>query len=91
LDLLAEMLPRLVKEAAAPLGAIDKVTVISTDGASAMTRNVAGNVTQGMQLASDLLGLDLQALFRRLAAGEGLEADGAPRSAEQGALGGASG
>lgn len=91
LDLLAEMLPRLVKEAAAPLGAIDKVTVISTDGASAMTRNVAGNVTQGMQLASDLLGLDLQALFRRLAAGEGLEANAAPRSAEQGALGGASG
>ncbi|HWL46026.1 MAG TPA: SPFH domain-containing protein [Ilumatobacter sp.] len=67
LDLLAEMLPRLVKEAAAPLGAIDKVTVISTDGASALTKNVAGNVTQGMQLASDLLGLDLPSLFQRLA------------------------
>jgi flotillin len=67
LDLLAGMLPQLVREAAAPMGNIDKITVISTDGASQLTKNVAGNVTQGMQLASDLLGLDLAALFKRLA------------------------
>jgi flotillin len=71
LDLLADMLPQLVKEAAAPMSAIDKVTVISTDGASQLTRNVAGNVTQGMQLASDLLGVDVSALFQRLANGGG--------------------
>ena len=53
------MLPQLVKEAAAPIGAIDKMTVISTDGASDLTKSVASNVTQGMQLASDLLGIDL--------------------------------
>jgi len=64
------MLPRLVKEAAAPMASIDKLTVISTDGASQITKNVAGNVTQGMQLASDLLGVDLQGLFRRLANGD---------------------
>jgi len=69
-DLLAEMLPQLVREAAAPLSAIDKVTVISTDGASQLTKNVAGNVTQGMQLATDLLGIDLAELFQRLAAGK---------------------
>ena len=51
LDLLARMLPELVKEAAAPMAAIDKVTVISTDGASQFTKSVAGNVTQGVQLA----------------------------------------
>jgi len=67
LDLLAQMLPRLVKEAAAPVAAIDKITVISTDGASHLTKSVAGNVTEGMQLASDLLGVDLPALFQRLA------------------------
>ena len=67
LDLLSRMLPQLVKEAAAPLSAIDKLTVISTDGASQMTKSVAGTVTQGMQLASDLLGVDLQHLFQRLA------------------------
>jgi flotillin len=67
LDLLADMLPRLVKEAAAPLGNVDKMTVISTDGASQITKNAAQNVTQGLQLASDLLGIDLAALFRNLA------------------------
>jgi len=70
LDLLSQMLPRLVKEAAAPMASIDKVTVISTDGASQLTKNVAGNVTQGLQLASDLLGIDLQGLFQRLANGD---------------------
>ena len=70
LEMLSTMLPRLVKEAAAPLGSIDKVTVISTEGASDLTKNVATNVTQGMQLASDLLGVDLAGLFQRLANGD---------------------
>jgi len=69
-DLLSQMLPRLVKEAAAPMASIDKVTVISTDGASQLTKSVASNVTQGMQLATDLLGVDLQGLFQRLANGD---------------------
>ncbi|MFV0308903.1 MAG: flotillin family protein [Desertimonas sp.] len=67
IDLLSQMLPNLVKEAAAPISAIDKVTVISTDGASQLTKSVAGNVTQGMQMANDLMGIDLGALFQRLA------------------------
>jgi flotillin len=67
LEMLAEMLPKLVREASAPLSAIDSMTVISTDGASAVTKTVADNVTQGMQMASDLLGVDIQALFQRLA------------------------
>jgi len=74
IDLLSSMLPQLVKEAAAPLAAIDKITVISTDGASQLTKSVAGNVTQGMQLASDLVGVDLAALFQRLASGKAPEA-----------------
>jgi len=68
LDLLADMLPQLVKEAAAPLAAVDKMTVISTDGASQVTKNAAANVTQGLELASDLLGIDLAAMFQGLAA-----------------------
>lgn len=67
LDLLAEMLPKLVHEAAAPLSNVDKMTVISTDGASQITKNSAQNVTQGLQLASDLLGIDLAAMFTGLA------------------------
>ena len=67
LDLLADMLPKLVREAAAPLGNVDKMTVISTDGASQITKNAAQNVTQGIQLASDVLGIDLAAMFQGLA------------------------
>ncbi len=69
IDLLARMLPEVIREASAPMAGIDKMTVISTEGASGVTRQVAGNVTQGMQLASDLVGIDLGALFSRLAGG----------------------
>jgi hypothetical protein len=44
------------------------MTVISTDGASQVTKNAAANVTQGLELASDLLGIDLAAMFQGLAA-----------------------
>ncbi|MEM7339497.1 MAG: SPFH domain-containing protein [Actinomycetota bacterium] len=72
-DLLAGMLPELVREASAPMSAIDKLTVISTEGASDVTRAVAGNVTQGMELASDVLGVNLADLFGQLAARGGIE------------------
>ena len=66
LDLLARMLPQVVAAASAPMSAVDKMTVISTDGASALTRSVASNVTQGLQLGSDLTGIDLATLLARL-------------------------
>lgn len=69
LDLLVKVLPELVREASAPLANIDKLTVISTDGASSLTRTVADTVTQGLQIGSDLTGLDLQSLVARAGAG----------------------
>src|SRR5439155_818542 len=71
LDLLVRVLPQVVEKAAAPMSAIDKLTVISTDGASALTRNVAANVAQGMQLGTDLTGIDLAALLAKLGKGNG--------------------
>jgi flotillin len=67
LDLLLRVLPQIVAAAATPMGAIDKMTVISTDGATSLTRSVAGSVAQGLQLGSDLTGVDLTALLARLA------------------------
>jgi Uncharacterized protein conserved in bacteria len=67
LDLLLTVLPQLVSAAAAPVGAIDKLTVISTDGASSLTKSVASTVAQGLQLGTDLTGVDLSQLLARLA------------------------
>src|SRR2546430_17055975 len=66
LDLLVRVLPQVVEKAAAPMAAIDKMTVISTDGATALTRNVAANVAQGLQLGTDLTGIDLPPLLAKL-------------------------
>jgi flotillin len=40
--------------------------VISTDGASSLTRSVASNVAQGLQLGSELTGVDLAGLLAKL-------------------------
>ncbi|MBO0868827.1 MAG: flotillin family protein, partial [Micromonosporaceae bacterium] len=69
LDLLVRVLPQVVAAASQPMSAIDKMTVISTDGASSLTKSVASNVASGLQLGSDLTGIDLAALLARLGAG----------------------
>ncbi len=66
LDLLVKVLPDIVAAAGAPLSAVDKMTIISADGANSLSRSVAANVAQGMQLTSDLTGVDLSALLQRL-------------------------
>ena len=81
LDLLVRVLPQVVREASAPLAAIEKLTVISTDGAGSLGRTVAANVEQGLQLSGDLTGVDLRALLGRLAQGAGSSGGGAPESA----------
>ncbi|MFG2417218.1 flotillin family protein, partial [Streptomyces goshikiensis] len=53
-------------KAAEPLAAIDKMTVISTDGASKLSRTVADNVAQGMELLSSTTGVDLAQLLGSL-------------------------
>ncbi|MGI8875389.1 MAG: flotillin family protein [Egibacteraceae bacterium] len=83
LDIMASVLPELVRAAAEPISAIDRMTVISTDGASHLTRNVATNLEQGLQVASDLTGVDLRGLLGRL--GSGLAgADGGDEPSDSG-------
>ncbi|MFP4310753.1 MAG: flotillin family protein, partial [Nitriliruptoraceae bacterium] len=69
LDLIVGVLPDLVGAASEPLSAVDRLTVISTDGASSMARTVASNLEQGLQIGSDLTGLDLRELLARLGGG----------------------
>jgi flotillin len=68
LDLITAILPDLVSAASEPLSAVDKITVISTDGASDLTRTVSSNVEQGIQIGSDLTGFDLRGVLSRLGA-----------------------
>ncbi|MFF9507053.1 flotillin family protein [Streptomyces sp. NPDC014724] len=66
LQMLVEVLPQVVAKASEPLSAIDKMTVISTDGASRLSRTVTDNVAQGMELLSSATGVDLAALLKNL-------------------------
>ena len=64
LDIVAETLPKVVAEAARPLGQIDTMTVISTAGASQTVKSVASTVAQGQELAKSMLGVDLGAMLQ---------------------------
>ncbi|WP_326617819.1 SPFH domain-containing protein [Streptomyces decoyicus] len=64
LQMLVEALPQVVAKASEPLSAVDKMTVISTDGASQLSRTVADNVAQGMELLSSTTGVDLAEMLK---------------------------
>ena len=74
-ELIAKVLPDLVRAAAEPVSSIDKVTVISTDGATEMMRNVANNLEQGLQIGTDLTGVDLRSILQRVGGGAGDDHD----------------
>ncbi|MER8046967.1 SPFH domain-containing protein [Streptomyces sp. NPDC094032] len=67
LQMLVDALPQIVAKAAEPLAAVDKMTVISTDGASRLTRTVTDNVAQGMELLTSATGVDLGSLLQGFA------------------------
>lgn len=66
LQMLVEVLPQVVAKASEPLSAIDKMTVISTDGASQLARTVTDNVAQGVELLSSTTGVDVAQLLDNL-------------------------
>lgn len=60
---LISRLPEIVRAAAEPLSAVDNMTVISTDGASQLTRNVASVLGEGQEIIKSLTGVDLSQLI----------------------------
>ncbi|GAA3220925.1 flotillin family protein [Oerskovia jenensis] len=66
---LIERLPEIVRAAAEPIGKIQGMTVISTDGASAITKNVASVLGEGQQVIKQLTGVDINQLIAGLAGG----------------------
>ena len=60
-------LPEIVRAAAEPIGSVQNMTVISTDGASAITKNVAAVLGEGQEIVKQLTGLDLAQLIAGVA------------------------
>ena len=54
LQMLIEVLPQIAREVAAPIGDIDQLTVVSTDGAGALPKQVNDNVVADPVDAQDL-------------------------------------
>lgn len=87
LQMLVEVLPSVVAKASEPLSAIDKMTVISTDGASQLARTVTDNVAQGMELLTSTTGVDMASLLQnlkgRVGSGSTVPAPAAPNAQEK--------
>lgn len=64
---LISRLPEIVRAAAEPIGSVEHMTVISTDGASAITKSVASVLGEGQEVIKQLTGLDLSALISGVA------------------------
>lgn len=64
LQMLIEVLPQIAKEVAAPMAAIDNLTVLSTDGAGAVPKQVVSNVAQTMEMLKTATGVDLQSMLK---------------------------
>lgn len=60
-------LPEIVRAAAEPIASVGQMTVVSTDGASALTKNVASVLGEGQQVIKQLTGLDLTQLIGGIA------------------------
>jgi flotillin len=68
LQMLVGVLPEVVAKASEPLSAVEKMTIISTDGAGQLARTVADNVAQGVELLNATTGVDLGELLKKLGA-----------------------
>ncbi|MBB5789612.1 flotillin family protein [Jiangella mangrovi] len=69
LQMLIEVLPSIAREVSAPIGAIDKLTVVSSDGVSTLPRQVTDNVVQTLEMLKNATGLDLDELIKSAASG----------------------
>ncbi|WP_407319500.1 SPFH domain-containing protein [Isoptericola halotolerans] len=68
---LIERLPEIVRAAAEPIGSIQGMTVISTDGASAITKNVSSVLGEGQAVVKELTGVDINQLIAGIANRDG--------------------
>jgi flotillin len=87
LQMLIEVLPQIAREVAAPIAAIDQLTIVSTDGAGALPKQVTDNVVQTLAMLKTTTGLDLEGLIKRAVKGAVTGGDGVPASTSNGSTG----
>lgn len=65
LQMLIEILPQIAREVAAPISNIKELTIVSTDGAGALPKQVTENVVETLSMLKTSTGLDLEAVIKR--------------------------
>lgn len=65
LQMLVEILPQVAEKIAAPMAGIDKLTIVSTDGAGAVPKQVNDTVVQTMELIRNTTGVDLTKMLAK--------------------------
>lgn len=63
LEMLVSVLPAVAREVSAPMSAIDKLTVISTEGASDLPKQVNSNIVQVIEMLKNTTGVDVANLL----------------------------
>lgn len=71
LQMLIEVLPAMAAEVARPISAIDKLTVVSTDGAGQLPKQVTSTIVETLEMLKNTTGVDLEALLHGFSRGTG--------------------
>ncbi len=82
LQMLIEVLPEMAEKVAAPMGNIDNLTIVSSEGASSLPKTVTNNMMQTMQMVKDATGYDLTQVLDRMAGKKDAPLQDATPSAE---------
>jgi len=88
-QMVVDVLPQLARELAAPMSAIKDLTVISNDGAGQLSRSVASNLQETLEVVRRTTGLDVLAMLRPGAGARVSAPDDVRTSAVDGAVDGA--
>lgn len=64
LDRILQALPEVARELAAPMSAIDNLTIVSTEGASALPKMVTNNLTQLTEMIKTTTGVDFNEFLK---------------------------
>ncbi|PRY12049.1 flotillin family protein [Kineococcus rhizosphaerae] len=78
-----EVLPQVAQALASPIAGIKDLTVISNDGAGALSRSVGSNLQETFEVLKRTTGVDVTELLRSVGAGHGSARSGVGRGGQE--------